>query len=134
MTQDIFRSLWERREVLEINVPPERYLVRAAKFKVFEYLRNVSNRERHLDIIKQESAFHSYATEEQVMYSTLSTQIAGLIDGLPNRCRQVFRMSREEGFTNKEIAKILSITERAVEYHIARALDTLRLRLQDYLT
>lgn len=134
MTQDIFRSLWERKDVLEITSSPERYLVRAAKFKVFEHIRNLQNREKHLERIKHDYPKHSYATEEQVMFSTLSIQVGRLIDSLPTRCREVFKMSREDGFTNKEIANILSITERAVEYHIARALQTLRGSLQEYLT
>jgi RNA polymerase sigma-70 factor (family 1) len=134
MVQDIFRSLWERRDTLEITTSPEKYLVRSAKFKVFEYIRNTQTRKEHFEKAMSGYTGYIHATEHEVVYNNLKGQVDTLVDSLPDKCRRVFRMSREEGLTNKEIANKLGITERAIEYHIARALTTLRLHLNDYLS
>lgn len=133
MVQDIFRSVWERRDTLEITSSPERYLVRAAKFKVFEYIRNTQSRKEHTEKALGSYLGYHCSTEEEINYNSLKTQLHQAVELLPERCRNVFRLSREDGLTNREIAGLLDITERAVEYHIARALSVLRLHLQDYL-
>ena len=52
---------------------------------------------------------------------------------LPGRCREVFVLSRIEGKKNQEIANELSISLKAVEAQITKALKTFRLTLKDYL-
>jgi RNA polymerase sigma-70 factor (ECF subfamily) len=52
---------------------------------------------------------------------------------LPSLTRQIFEMSRYGNLTNKEIAKECNISVKAVEYHITKALKTLRIQLKDYL-
>ncbi|GAB3250998.1 RNA polymerase sigma-70 factor [Larkinella harenae] len=134
MVQDIFKSLWERRDELEITVSIERYLLRSAKFKVFEYLRNSKIRQEYT----QEAISRAYTadngTENDIFYNSLKEKINGLVETLPCQCRNVFKMSREQGLSNKEIAISLLISERAVEYHITRALSTLRANLSEYFT
>ncbi len=134
MVQDIYRSLWERRDSVEIVLSPERYLIRAAKFKVFEYIRNKKSRKEHTEKALCDYCDYTHSTENEVMYNSLKGQVARVVNGLPEKCRHVFTMSREEGLTNKEIARTLSITERAVEYHISRAIGVLKTQLHEYLS
>lgn len=134
MVQDIFKSLWERREDLEITVSIERYLLRSAKFKVFEYLRNKTIHQEHLEVVVQQEKASRPLSENDFFYNNLKEQISSLIEALPKQCRNVFRLSREQGLSNKEIAKMLEISERAVEYHITRALSDLKSNLSEYFT
>lgn len=131
MVQDIFKSLWERRDDLELeNV--NNYLIRAAKFKAFEYIRNKISRQKHL-CQKYEGCSHSSnCTEEHILFNNLKEKVNILVDTLPCQCKRVYKMSREHGLTNKQIASALLITERAVEYHISKALGVLRLNLTRY--
>lgn len=133
MVQEIFKSLWERKDELEITTSIERYLLRSAKFKVFEHLRNVKTRQEHTAVAVSYHCNSANCTENDVMYSSLKDKVDCLVDTLPCQCRNVFRMSREQGLSNKEIASSLLISERAVEYHISRALTTLRSNLTEYL-
>ena len=133
MVQDIFKSLWERKDELEITISVERYLLRAAKFKVFEYLRNTRSRKEHNEKALADYCNASNCTENDVMYNSLKEKVSGLVDTLPNQCRNVFKLSREQGLSNKEISQSLLISERAVEYHITRALSTLKANLTEYL-
>lgn len=131
MVQDIFKSLWERRNELEI-ADIQRYLLRSAKFKTFEYIRNKVNQEKHICIKFQDCSLSSNCTEEKVLFNNLTEKVNILVDTLPCQCKRVFQMSRERGLSNKEIAEELAISERAVQYHINKALGVLRENLVNY--
>lgn len=131
LVQDIFKSLWERRDELQLeNV--SHYLIRAAKFKTFEYIRNKVSRQEHLDHKLRDIAQAANSTEEHVMFNELKDKVGSVVETLPTQCRRVYKMSREKGMSNKEIAFSLFITERAVEYHITKALSVLKLNLADF--
>lgn len=133
MVQEIFKSLWERKDELEITTSIERYLLRSAKFKVFEHIRNSKSRREHTEIALSSYCNAAHCTENEVMFNVLKNKVDDLVDTLPCQCRNVFKMSREQGLSNKEIASVLLISERAVEYHITRALQTLRTNLTEYI-
>jgi len=132
MTQEIFTSLWERRNDITIQSSIEHYLVRAAKYKVSEYYRNKTIRTKHKRRMCQALCTSAECTKEDVDYSLLVQRLGLLVEELPCRCQQVYRMSREEGLTNKEIARELEISQRAVEYHISNALGFLKEKLPEY--
>ncbi|MBB6273082.1 RNA polymerase sigma-70 factor (ECF subfamily) [Pedobacter cryoconitis] len=131
MVQDIFKSLWERRENLELE-KTEHYLVRCAKFKSFEYIRNKISREKHMDLKMQDCKMSTNCTEEHILFNNLKEKVSTLVEKLPCQCKRVYKMSREEGLGNKEIASSLLISERAVEYHIHKATNMLKLSLASY--
>ncbi|MEM1357290.1 MAG: RNA polymerase sigma-70 factor [Bacteroidota bacterium] len=132
MTQDIFKSIWERRATLEVHTSYERYLVRAAKLKLAEHYRNQATRKKHLTLATTGLPTASNTTEEDVNYSLLNEELNALVEQLAPQCQRVFQMSRGEGLTNKEIAQQLGVSQRAVEYHISNALAFLRKRLSNY--
>lgn len=132
MVQDIFKSLWERRSSLEITQSAERYLLRAAKLKVFEYIRNTRIRSAHMATIANRQHAQSNTTENDVLHSCLSQKLNVLVDTLPTEGRRIFAMSREMGLSNKEIAASLSVSERKVEYQLTKALSFLKSNLQEY--
>lgn len=132
MAQSIFQSLWERRTSITIESSLEHYVIRAAKMKVAEYFRNRALHAKHLDQIASEFCQVANTTEEDVSYSMLVAELDVLVEKLPCRCQEVYRMSRQRGLTNKEIASQLGISERAVEQHMSKALSFLRHKLVAY--
>lgn len=130
IVQEVFKSLWERSNILEL-ADAERYLLRSVKLKSLEYLRNKGTKTRHHKMILDNKT--SYYEDNNFQYKELKNQLNTVVESLPNQCKNVFKMSREEGLTNKEIANNLLITERAVEYHISKALAVIRLRLRKSL-
>lgn len=134
LVQDIFISLWERREKIIINDSLEKYLVRSAKFKVFEYIRNKVSQESKIQSLSYNQPDSIPSTDDLVEYKELSYKINESIASLPQHCQKVFYKSRIEGKKNKEIAQALHITERTVEYHITKALTYLRANLKEYAT
>ncbi len=130
IVQEVFKSLWERRETLQLQ-EVERYLIRSVKFKAYEHIRNRVIRAQHHEVIlhHRETSY----TEDQLGAQELLSHIRHLVNTLPKQCKNVFQLSREQGLSNREIASKLLISERAVEYHISRALRTLKTHLSDYV-
>lgn len=130
LVQDIFINLWENRNKTVIRTSPSKYLFSAAKLKIFEYYRRQSVRNRYLEYKTFDVVENANDTEQQVYYNELKDAFGKAIEGLPARSQLVYQMSRDEGMNNKSIASTLSITEKAVEGNITRAISHIRKRLK----
>ena len=71
-----------------------------------------------------------YATPEtKIMHKELKQHINFVVEGLPEKCKRVYKLSRNEQLSHKEIAKLLDISIKTVENHITNALRVLRAAL-----
>ncbi len=130
--QDLFASLWERREKITIKTTIEQYLNRAAKLEAFEYLRTSNSHREHIKCALQNFSCSRNCTEEHVLFSELNGNLSLLVEELPCRCREVYRLSQEQGMNNKAIGVALVISEKTVEYHLYKAISFLRSNLQEF--
>ncbi|MEL4309039.1 RNA polymerase sigma factor [Joostella sp. CR20] len=124
--QEIFISLWEKAASVKIN-NIESYLFKALKYKIVNALRDqkyVYINEEHLNLIPSENNVKNI-----LEYKDLESQLNETINDLPEKCRNVFYLSRMENYSNVEIAKELNISIRTVETHISKALKHLRLHV-----
>lgn len=125
IVQDLFLSIWEKRNSKDIqNI--ESYLTRAAKFSALKEIRdnhfkNVEPIDERLELA--ESIGHDIELNE------LQVHIESVIEELPDKCKAVFKLSRNEQLSNKEIAEKLNLSKRTVETHISNALKHLRKKL-----
>lgn len=69
--------------------------------------------------------------EEAADRSFHEAKLWAAIDSLPDKCRQVFLMSKRDNMKYQEIAQGLGISEKTVEHHISKALKTLRGKEKD---
>lgn len=130
IVHDFFRILWERRNTLKISVPLEAYAVKAIKFSSFDYLKEKVKKEKVSAETYMAKATTSNGIEEEMQARDLKKEIARLVNLLPNRCQEVFRLRREKFMSNKDIATDLNISEKTVERHMTRALHFLKLGLK----
>ena len=71
-----------------------------------------------------------YATPEtKLMHKELVEQINAIVETLPKKCRKVYKLSRQEQLSHKEIAERLEISTKTVENHITNALRIIRATL-----
>lgn len=133
IVHDIFKSVWERRETItDENGSIGRYLVRAIKLKTIDYYRKQERDTRSVNCDLEDFCGGEHCTENHLNFMELQSRVAQLVDQLPCMCKEVYRLSREKGLSNKEIASALLISEKTVESHMTRALSHLRKNLADY--
>lgn len=68
-----------------------------------------------------------------ILSDEVQSIISDTMDRLPETTRRIFMMSRFQGMTYQEIAGAIALSEKSVEYHIAKALRAFRVSLRDYL-
>jgi len=125
IVHDLFVSLWNRREsILEIESIPA-YLYSSCRYLVFRHYRRrmlTDGSEEDLDMPSGEPPL-----EERLHYRYLLDMVEREVEKLPEKCRRVFRLSRYEYLSNREIAERMAISESTVENHINKAINRLRL-------
>ncbi|RAV29159.1 sigma-70 family RNA polymerase sigma factor [Sinomicrobium soli] len=130
IVQEVFISLWERRKSLKIETSLRNYLIRAVKFKIIDVYRSEAIKAKKLKEIQVQDS--TTDLENDIAYKALKTEIEWYIRDFPEIGKKAFRMSRIEGFTNREIADMLSVSERTVAYHLAKINDQLKRSLLPY--
>ncbi|MEM1321513.1 MAG: RNA polymerase sigma-70 factor [Bacteroidota bacterium] len=123
IVQEVFVSLWQKSDRSEIDHLSS-YLYQATKFQVFKHLRNGKISQRHLERITVLQTHND--TEEQLVAKELESEMIKLINRLPERCRQIFLLSRFEHRSNQEIALQLGLSVQTVKNQISKALIYLR--------
>lgn len=133
---------WENRAKLatDDNIPG--YVLTAIKHKCLNYLQHLQVRkeysEQAQEFVDWEYNLSISTLEAFDPYELFTKEIQDIIDKtlveLPAQTRKVFILSRYENKSNKEIADLLSITTKGVEYHITKALSQLRKSLSDYIS
>lgn len=123
---DLFVSLWNRRAtILEIESIPA-YLYSACRYRVFSYYRKSMLISRSDYELEEDMADDERPLDERLYYRYLLDIVDKEVEKLPEKCRQIFRLSRYSYLSNKEIAEKLAISESTVENHINKAIKKLR--------
>ena len=132
IVQGIYVYFWENREKISIEISVESYLLRAAKYKSLNYIRN--NKIRR---IIHEKLYEFAETSYEMPVNVISTgQLREIIErsvnSLPERCREIYILGKEKNLTYKEIASELNISVKTVENQMGKALKRLREMLKPY--
>lgn len=132
VVQDVFFSLWKRRESLEVQHSLNTYLSAAVKYQIINRQTRQYRKAAEISSHMAARALDDGIDSTQLWFSEkeLKQQLDHYIDKLPEKCRIIFKMSRESYKSNSEIAKELGVSEKNVEAHITRAINTLKNRLE----
>jgi RNA polymerase sigma-70 factor (ECF subfamily) len=132
LVQSLFVRIWERRATNNIN-NLQAYLQTAIKNSIINYLASLIVKEKYENSLSQICAT-STTIESTLIYNDLNTAIDNALQHLPTKTATIFRMSRFENISAKEIGMGFNISEKAVEYHITQSLKLMRLHLHEFLT
>jgi RNA polymerase sigma-70 factor (ECF subfamily) len=131
IVQDLFASLWLKREELAI-LNLSHYLFVAVKRRIIDRARSQFTKAKYWEYCKNHISGYDTSTEETVVYNDLTDQLEAAIRALPEKSQLIFRLNRFEGRSVSEISKSLKLSERAIEYHITRSLEHLRMHLRNF--
>lgn len=134
LVQDLFLTLWERCEAGGLPALTPAYLYTAARNRALKHL-------RHRRVVARWAEQASLAprptgpgADADVRAREVAEAIRGAIDALPERCREIFLLSREHQMSYATIAEVLGISVKTVETQMWRALKALRESLAPYLS
>lgn len=136
IVQDVFAKLWSDQKIT-IKLSLNSLLFTMVRNSCLQTLEKQKVRNKYLESTKlklQKEELHFYMHEKtSLIEQELENKLNEVLDSLPERCKQIFMMSRFENKKNKEIAEELDISTKAVEKQITRALATIRSEMKDYL-
>ena len=118
-------KLWESREFLDVTKNFDGFLFMITRNIIFNYSRRYFN-ELNFKMTVLKGIENSYDIEEELDAADLKNYIDKLISQLPARRQQIFRMSREEHLSNREIAERCAVSEKAIERQITLALKFIK--------
>jgi len=128
IVQDIFASLWRRRTTLKDDLNVGVYLSVSVKYRVIKTLGKHFLEKQYIDSLVTRDQIDD-STQEWLAFDELREQLTVSIAQLPEKCRLVFQLSRDQGFSQKQIATELGISEKTVEAHLGKAFKILRTKL-----
>jgi RNA polymerase sigma-70 factor (ECF subfamily) len=137
VVQEIFLRIWQQRELWEFPGPLNTYLFRAARNGAISRLRHdrIEARFRARVASGGSAPVHGSRlpqTDERVRVADLAGAIQRAVNELPERCREVFRLSRYHHLSHAQVADVLGISVNTVEVQMTRAISFLRKRLAEF--
>lgn len=132
IVQDIMLWLWENRETSVIEYSLKQYLFKSV------YHRSMTRIVQNEVKLRVDTAFHDrmFGKLEDVdvfQINEMSKHIQQAINELPESYREAFIMNRFQSLSYKEVAEILNVSPKTIDYRIQQSLKILRVKLKDYL-
>lgn len=138
LVQDVFLKIWESRDTITVHTSVKAYLFKS----VYNQCLNKLNRLKMMHGKKQQIEYDLKLQEalladpeknpviQKLYMNELQLAIHQAIESLPDKCREVFKLSYLDDCRNRQISEQLNISVSTVEKHINHALKTLRKTLQ----
>lgn len=132
IVQEVFVKIWEIKHKVE-NINIEAFLFRLVRNRCIDYIKhvrlvNARHHEFETSARYEELYRIDFMGDEPYLLieKELKFKIDNIVNELPEKCRQVFLLSRVQGLKNREIAEKLNINIKNVERHLHRALISFR--------
>ncbi|WP_167021093.1 RNA polymerase sigma factor [Chitinophaga sp. Cy-1792] len=131
ITQEVFVTLWLQRADLDPERPVAAWLYGVARNLILKTYRKQHIHQRYL----QQTTFTDITnnTTEQLALNELNAMVNQQIGQLPDKCREVFTLSRVNGLNTQQIADTLNISPKTVNNHLVKAMKIMRGNLKDYI-
>lgn len=134
LVQEMFQKLWEKRDNFYITSSLDSYLFRSIHNLAINYINHEKIKNSYKDRVIKGYKEKVYNDENAYWELDLETIVNKNIEDLPERRKQIFKMSRFEDMKNQEIADKLNVSIKTVEAQMTQAIRFLRDRLKDYVS
>ena len=124
IVQEVFVKLWMKRHSININSSLKSYLFKATYNAYIDSARKEQRNNFYLTELKYQAL--QPQTEEIIGFEEKIKKVKVIVDQLPQKCKQIFLLSKSEGLKNKEIAMSLSISIKTVESQMRIAFRKIR--------
>ena len=132
IVQVVFTNLWLKKEEITTEKSIKSYLYTSVRNRCLNFIRD--HKKFRSQLLDLDTAGFDMAYEVNPSgISELENKVEKAIDGLPEKCAEVFKLSRFEQMKYKEIGEKLNISIKTVEAQISKALKHLREELKEYI-
>jgi RNA polymerase sigma-70 factor (ECF subfamily) len=133
VVSEVFCIVWEKRALLSGVSNAEAYLFRIARNEAFHYIKqSQNNRNVSLDDMPVDLAVLSGQTDDQVMEDEMMQVFHAAVNKLPERCKLIFLMVREQKLPHREVAEILGVKQGTVEAQMNIAITKITTEVSKY--
>lgn len=126
LLHDMFVKLWEGREQLYITSNLQSYLYAVIRHRIIDKIRKNITREEYASIARSLIATDQQGVDKQLEGKELEQTIEKSLDQLSPRVKEIYKLSRQQGLSNHEIAQRLNLSEQTVKNQLSAALKHLR--------
>ena len=130
IVQNVFLDLWKERDSLAIHTSLQAYLYKAVYFRCMNVIKHEKVRRKYHD---ESIPLQEMNDTDPVLLKEVSQKIEEATKSLPEQCRKIFSMSRNDGLKYQEIANALDLSPKTIENQMGKALRIMREALRDYL-
>ncbi|MEN9611666.1 MAG: hypothetical protein RLZZ628_2480 [Bacteroidota bacterium] len=131
MVHNVFEKIWTNRFSLKINCL-KAYLVVSVRHFSINYIKSQITYRKFQEYLIFQEIEKNFATEDIVNHAELQRVVNEVLKKLPEKTVEVFRMSRYQRKSVRDIATHLNLSEKAVEYHITKSLKFIKEHLDMY--
>ena len=130
VVQDVFLSFWNRRHELNIQGSLAAYLHTSVRYKCIHYLeKNIHRRDYLLLLSEVEISSSLTSAESDLQLKELQETINKTVAKMPSKMQEVYKLSRNDHLSHKEIAGNMSISVETVKKHIQHAMHLIKINL-----
>lgn len=128
--QDIFLSLWNRRNEINIQGSLAAYLHTSVRYKCIHYIeKNITRRDYLLQLAEVEVSNSSPDAEVNLYLKQMEESVKKTVANMPTKMQEVYKLSRQQHLSYKQIADYMDISVETVKKHIQHALHVIRKNL-----
>jgi RNA polymerase sigma-70 factor (ECF subfamily) len=127
IVQDVFFKVWEKRDTIQEHLSFQSYLFTIAHNTSLSLIRKKLKETRYVTYLKStQIPVSDSPVSDELEFSELKKKAQDAINHLSTRQKQIYLLSREDGFSYREISEQLNISVNTVENHMVKALKFLR--------
>lgn len=128
IVHDVFASVWRNRKRLQAECLKS-YLAAAVKYMTIAHFKKKEYGSRYLQSVEDPEPCEQHL-ENRLHYRHMLKLVNEEVNQLPEKCRIVFRYSRQNGMSSREIASALGISPKTVDNHLNKAITHLRHKMK----
>ena len=123
---DLFVCFWENRDQLHINSNLQSYLFAIIRHRIVDKIRKNITREQYAALRQSFDEVYQNSIDEELEAKELKQTVSKSVESLPPRVKEIFKLSREDGLSNREIAEKLNLSEQTIKNQLSAAIKHLR--------
>ena len=126
IVQEVFTKIWESRNNIDPELSFSGYLLTTTKNTIFNDNRKKVNHQAYCKYVILYLQKHRHNVEDEIIYNDLMALLKETVSNLPPKRQEIFKLSRFQGKSYKEISEILGISEKTIETHMRLALRDIK--------